>query len=62
MDEGISLAKKLNDMNSLAIALSWAAALAISERNLVEVDRLTSDLIELSTRNNFVYLASNRSH
>jgi hypothetical protein len=55
MDEAISIAKELKDMNSLAMALSWAAALATSERDPVKVDRLASDLIELSTRHNFVY-------
>jgi hypothetical protein len=35
-------------MNSLAMALAWAAALAANERNPTEVDRLASDLIELS--------------
>ena len=39
-------------MNSLAMALCWAAALG---RDPAEVDRLTSELIELSTRHNFVY-------
>jgi hypothetical protein len=51
--EAISLAKKLNDTNALALALNHAAELAMCERNLAEVDRLTSDLIELSTRQNF---------
>ena len=55
MDEGASIAKELNDMNSLAMALVWAAALAHCERNPAEVDRLTSELIELSTRQNFAY-------
>ena len=55
MDEGASIAKELNDMNSLAVALVWAAALAHCERNPAEVDRLTSELIELSTRQNFAY-------
>ena len=53
--EAISLAKELNDMNSLAIALAWAAAFGQCERNPAEVDHLASDLIELSTRHNFVY-------
>jgi tetratricopeptide (TPR) repeat protein len=53
--EAISLAKKLNDMNALAIALGWAAGFAANERNPAEVDRLASDLIELSTRHNFVH-------
>ena len=42
-------------MNALAMALAWAAGLAANERNPAEVDRLASDLIELSTRHNFVY-------
>ena len=55
MDEASSLAKKLNDMNGLAFALGWAAALAHAECNIAEVDRLASDLIEPSTRHNFVH-------
>jgi tetratricopeptide (TPR) repeat protein len=55
MEEAISLAKELNDMNALALALNWAAVLAMYERNPAEVDRLTSDLIELSTRQNFAH-------
>jgi len=42
-------------MHVLAIALAWSAALAVNERNRAEVDRLASDLIELSTRHNFVF-------
>src|SRR5271166_1656199 len=53
--EAISLAKELKDMPALALALNWATILAINERNPAEVDRLASDLIELSTRYNFVY-------
>jgi tetratricopeptide (TPR) repeat protein len=53
INEAISLAKELNNMNALALALVWAGALAYFERNPPEVDRLTSDLIELSTRHNF---------
>jgi MalT-like TPR region len=55
MDESILLAKELKDMNALALALTWAAALGHVERNPAEVDRLASDLIELSTRHNFAY-------
>ena len=40
-------------MNALALALYFAGALAHFERNAVEVERLASDLIELSTRHNF---------
>jgi serine/threonine protein kinase/predicted ATPase len=53
--EAILLAKEQNDMHALAIALSWAAGLAASERNFAEVDRLASETIELSTRHNFAY-------
>jgi predicted ATPase len=53
MAEAISLAKELNDMNALALALNYAAYLAHFERNPTEVDRLASDLIELSTRHQF---------
>jgi tetratricopeptide (TPR) repeat protein len=55
MDEAISIAKELKDMNALAAALNWAAALAYHERNHAEVDRLTSDLIELCTPHNFLH-------
>jgi len=55
LDEAISIAKELHDMNGLAFALAWAAAFSQFERNSAEVDRLASDLIELSTRNNFEY-------
>jgi predicted ATPase len=53
--EAISIAKEVKDMNSVALALAWAAALAHCERNPTEVDRLTSELVELSTRQNFAY-------
>jgi predicted ATPase len=53
--EAISLAKELKDMSALALTLNWAAILAINERNPAEVDRFASELIELSTRYNFVY-------
>jgi hypothetical protein len=54
MAEAISLAKELNDMHALAIALNFGAVLGHFERNPAEVERLASDLIELSTRQNFV--------
>jgi hypothetical protein len=53
--EAISLAKELKDMNALAFALAWAAALAACQCNPAEVDRLASDLIELSTRHHFLH-------
>jgi len=53
--EAISLAKALDDMTALAVALRFAAHLAHYERNPAEVERLASELIELSTRDNFAY-------
>jgi hypothetical protein len=53
--EAISLAKELNDTSGLAHALSWAANLGYVERNPAEVDPFASELIELSTRHNFLY-------
>jgi tetratricopeptide (TPR) repeat protein len=55
MDEAISIAKELKDMNALALAQNWASILAYSERNPAEVGRLASDLIELSTSHTFVF-------
>jgi len=58
--EGMSLAKELNDMHGLAVALNCAAVLAYYV-SPTEVDRLASDLIELSTRHNFMHwLAAGR--
>jgi predicted ATPase len=53
MIEAISLAKELNDMYGLAVALNVAATLARIERNLADVERYSSALIELSTRHHF---------
>jgi predicted ATPase len=53
MEEAISLAKELNEATSLAVALHFAAFLARYERNPAEVERLASELIELSTRHHF---------
>ena len=55
MAEAISLANELNDMHALAVALYWSGWLAHFERNPAEVERLASDLIELSTRQNFAF-------
>jgi adenylate cyclase len=54
--EAISLAKELNDMHALAVALWNASILAHYQRNPAEVERLASDLIELSTRQIFAWL------
>jgi predicted ATPase len=56
MDEAISTAKELKDKVALALALWFAAGLAQLERDPAEVDRLASELIELSTRHNFLFL------
>jgi predicted ATPase len=53
MAEAISLARELNDVHGLAVALFMAAHLAHYQDNPAQVERLTSDLIELSTRQNF---------
>jgi len=53
MAEAISLAKELNDVHGLAASLAFACFLSQFERSPVEVDRLASELIELSTRQNF---------
>jgi len=55
MAEAIALAKKLNDMHGLAEAHYFGACLSHYERNPAETERLASDLIELSTRNNFAF-------
>jgi hypothetical protein len=55
MQEAISLAKELNETNSLAVALHFAGFLARYERNPAEVERLASALIELSTAQNFAF-------
>jgi hypothetical protein len=55
MEEAISLAKELNETNSLAVALHFASFLARYERNPAEVERLASDLIELSTVQHFEF-------
>jgi adenylate cyclase len=56
MAEAISLAKELNDMHGLALALYYSAVLGYLELNPALVEHLASDLIELSTRHNFAHL------
>jgi hypothetical protein len=53
--ETISLAKELNNMNTLAFALYVAAISASFERNVVETERFVAELIEISTRYNFAF-------
>jgi predicted ATPase len=53
MAEAASLAKELNDMHALAAALWFAAILGACEHNPAKTERLASDVIELSTRQDF---------
>jgi hypothetical protein len=53
MAGAIPLAKDLNDMPALAVALFFAAHVAHFEGNRGEVERLALNLVELSTRQNF---------
>ncbi len=53
--EAISLAKEMNDMHGLAVALWHAAVFAYYEGNPAEVERFASKSIELSTRQNFAF-------
>jgi len=53
--EAIALAKELNDMHGLAVALFYAATLAYNERDFAKMERYSSDLIELSTRHHFAH-------
>ena len=61
MDEAIATAKELKDRYTLAMAVAWAAGLAYLERDPAEVDRLASELMELSTRNHFAYFVTQGS-
>jgi hypothetical protein len=61
MAGAISLAKELKDMYSLAMLLGFAASLEIAEHNLAEVERYSSELIELSTRHHFAHFLAQGS-
>ncbi len=52
MAEAISLAKQLHDTQASVYLLYWSGFLAYFEGNLAETERLASDLIEMSTRQN----------
>jgi predicted ATPase len=54
MAEAISLAKELKDIHALVMALWYAGCLSHFEHNPAEVERLASDALEFSTRQNFV--------
>jgi predicted ATPase len=51
--QAVSLAKELKDAYALAVALFHAAFASQFDRNVAEVERLASGLIELSTRQHF---------
>ena len=53
MAGAIVLAKELNDMAALGLALYWAGLLAHFEGNAAEVERLALESIELCTRETF---------
>jgi predicted ATPase len=55
MVEAISLAKEMNHTHGLTSTLYYAASIAYHERNPAEVERLASDVIELSTRHHFAH-------
>jgi adenylate cyclase len=53
MAEAVSLAKELNDTHGLAAVLAFVGTLGSLKRDAAEVDRVASDLTELSTRHLF---------
>ena len=55
MAEVASLTRDLNDSNTQAMALYIAALVGNLERDPVEVERVASDLVELSTIQSFAY-------
>jgi predicted ATPase len=54
-EDAISLAKEMNDMHGLAVALWHAAILAYYQGNPMEVELLASKSIELSSRHRFAH-------
>jgi hypothetical protein len=55
MAQAISLAKELNVTHATAESLFFAAVLGCCARSCAEVERLASNLIELSTLQNFAF-------
>jgi tetratricopeptide (TPR) repeat protein len=53
--EAIAAARESHEAHGLAVALFHATVLGYRERNLADVERLGSELIELSTRQNFAH-------
>jgi serine/threonine protein kinase/tetratricopeptide (TPR) repeat protein len=56
--EAKSLAKKLNDVHGLVQTLSVGGFIAYCEREASEVQRLASEMLDLSTRHNFAFFRS----
>jgi serine/threonine protein kinase/predicted ATPase len=53
LSEAISLAKALNDLHGLAVALYCAGILTYLDHETAEMDHLATELIELTTHQNF---------
>lgn len=49
------LAKELNDIHALAVAIFWASVFSYYEHGPVNVERCPSDLTELATHHYFRY-------
>src|SRR5260221_12786912 len=58
LSEAKSLAKKLNDVHGLVQALSVGGFIAYCEREASEVQRLASEMLNLSSRHNFACFRS----
>ena len=56
--EAISVAEAFHEGHGLAVALFHATVLAYREHNLEEVERLGSELVELSTKQNFAHFVA----
>ena len=56
--EAISVAREFQDGHGLAVALFHATVLAYRGHNLEEVERLASELVELSTKQNFAHFVA----
>jgi tetratricopeptide (TPR) repeat protein len=58
LSEAKSLAKKLNDVHGLVQALSVGGFIGYCERKASEVQRLASEMLDLSTHHNFAFFRS----
>ena len=53
MKEAIFVANRLKNTHGIAVALHFAATLRYMERNPIQAERVSSELVELSTRQHF---------